>query len=104
MWQRAVDSLCRDLRDLYGDRLHEVVLYGSHARGDAREDSDIDILVVLHPLGDYWEEFGRISPIASRLSLEYDLLLSVVPIGWAEYVHSQVPWAINVRREGVVVQ
>ncbi|MEG4505403.1 nucleotidyltransferase domain-containing protein [Microcoleus sp. F6_B4] len=32
---------------LYGDRLTQMVLYGSQARGDARPDSDIDILVVL---------------------------------------------------------
>ncbi|MEG4009714.1 nucleotidyltransferase domain-containing protein [Microcoleus sp. Pol11C1] len=32
---------------LYGDRLTQMVLYGSQARSDARPDSDIDILVVL---------------------------------------------------------
>ena len=32
---------------LYGDRLTQMVLYGSQARGDADPDSDIDVLVVL---------------------------------------------------------
>ena len=31
----------------YKDRLRGVVLYGSVARGDARPDSDIDVLVLL---------------------------------------------------------
>lgn len=40
---RAVAS---DLRALYGDRLVDVVLYGSHARGDAHHESDIDLAVI----------------------------------------------------------
>lgn len=31
------------LRDLYGDRLHGVYLYGSHARGEASRESDVDV-------------------------------------------------------------
>src|ERR1019366_4013815 len=33
------------LNQLYGDRIERVVLFGSRARGDAREDSDCDIAV-----------------------------------------------------------
>ena len=35
------------LQALYGDRLDHIVLYGSRARGDARPESDVDLLVVL---------------------------------------------------------
>ena len=35
------------LAEAFGDRLHGVVLYGSEARGDARQDSDIDVLMLL---------------------------------------------------------
>lgn len=31
----------------FGDRLREIVLFGSHARGQAHEDSDVDVLVVI---------------------------------------------------------
>jgi len=34
-WRDAVSSLVRELKDLYGPILHEVLLYGSRARGDA---------------------------------------------------------------------
>jgi predicted nucleotidyltransferase len=34
----------------YGDRLRELVLFGSHARGDAHEESDVDLLVVIDDL------------------------------------------------------
>src|SRR5438874_9741392 len=35
------------LTEIYGDRIERVVLFGSRARGDAREDSDYDVAVFL---------------------------------------------------------
>ena len=35
------------LKELYGDRLVKLILFGSHARGEANLDSDIDLLAVL---------------------------------------------------------
>ncbi|NJL69963.1 MAG: nucleotidyltransferase domain-containing protein [Microcoleus sp. SM1_3_4] len=32
---------------MYGEQLDKIVLFGSQARGNARPDSDIDILIVL---------------------------------------------------------
>jgi predicted nucleotidyltransferase len=43
----ALDLLKAGLAEIYGDRLAGLVLYGSQARGDAREDSDVDVAVVL---------------------------------------------------------
>jgi hypothetical protein len=40
-------AVARDLRELYGERLKHVILFGSRARGDADPESDIDLLVVL---------------------------------------------------------
>ncbi len=36
------------LQQLYGDRLRDVVLYGSYARGDYDDESDIDLMVILN--------------------------------------------------------
>ena len=57
---RVLEELKERLSAAYGERLHAVVLFGSEARGDARPDSDIDVLVVLETLtGDYGEELER---------------------------------------------
>jgi predicted nucleotidyltransferase len=42
-----LNSLKQELKQLYGDRLVQLTLFGSQARGDQKLDSDIDILVVL---------------------------------------------------------
>jgi predicted nucleotidyltransferase len=40
------------LVEKFGARLRELVLFGSYARGEANEDSDVDVLVVIDGLTD----------------------------------------------------
>jgi predicted nucleotidyltransferase len=61
------------LRVLFGDRLRDVRLFGSFARGEADEDSDVDILVLIDGLTDreVGEAAGEVAPVimATGLSL-----------------------------------
>lgn len=45
--ERAFEEFARAVEDALGDAIHEIVLYGSTARGEATERSDVDVLVVL---------------------------------------------------------
>jgi len=72
--------LVRELRSHYGGRLRKVILYGSRARGDFTEHSDLDVLVILKDMGLRYEEIKKINEIASPLSLTYNLLISVFPV------------------------
>ena len=103
-WRQALDKFVAELRALYGERLRQVMLYGSRARGDAEPSSDIDTLVVLNSLSDFWTEFARISPIASRISLEFDLVISALPIAAEQYDKAETPLLMNTHREGVLVK
>ncbi len=46
----ALGQLLGGLSTRFGPRLREVTLFGSHARGAAHEDSDVDVLVVVDGL------------------------------------------------------
>ncbi len=104
---RQLRAVLRELKagleDLYGDRLVRVILYGSHARGDAGEDSDIDILIVLKGEVKAGEEIRRSSRLIAELSLRYDTLLSRMFISETDFDERQLPLIRNVRREGVVL-
>ncbi len=51
--QSILRSLRRELARVLGDQLVSMILYGSQARGQARSDSDIDVLVVVRDDSDY---------------------------------------------------
>ncbi len=91
------------LQELYGDRLARVILYGSQARGDAGEDSDVDVLIVLEGEVKPGDEIRRTSHLIAALSLEYNVLLSRMFISGADFDERQAPLLNNVRREGVVL-
>jgi predicted nucleotidyltransferase len=60
----------RELVALYGPRLKQMLLYGSRARGDHRDDSDYDVLVVLEGPLDYWTELHRLAELSDKVLWE----------------------------------
>jgi predicted nucleotidyltransferase len=93
----------RRLEEIYGPRLVGLVLYGSRARGDARPDSDIDVMIVLAPPLKHWEEMKRTSRLTSELSIKYDTVISREFSTAADIDDNPSTYYQNVRREGVTV-
>ncbi len=87
---------------LYGTRLKSIILYGSWARGDATEDSDIDVLIVLKGKVIPGKEIDRMIDIITDINLKHRVLLSIYPISEEGYSTINSPLLINVRREGVL--
>jgi predicted nucleotidyltransferase len=96
-----VHELREQLAALYGPRLRGVYLYGSYARGQAHEDSDIDVAVVLTGPLDAAEEGHRTCDIIGDLSLRERCLIAVFFLSEDEY--RTTPCAIHrsIAREGV---
>jgi uncharacterized protein len=67
------------LDSLYGDRIERVVLFGSRARGDAREDSDYDVAVFLKDLADRWQEVDRIVPLVNDILYQEGAFIHAMP-------------------------
>ena len=73
-----VKRLQRELQDMYGSRLNAVYLFGSYARDEADEDSDINVAVVLENVTNSHAERSRCSATQAALSLENNCLLNLV--------------------------
>ncbi len=94
-------SLQTGLEDLLGDQLEAEYLYGSHARGDARSDSDIDVLVVLREDFEYGQMLDLTSELAWKLSLENDVVVSLVFVSKEQFDQINTPFLLNIHREAI---
>ena len=86
------------------DNLVEIMLYGSYARNDFNENSDIDLLVVLNKLDSAGKEIDNIVDAIYDINLKYNTLISIVPISNDDYRSINSPLLLNVRKEGVLVE
>ena len=102
------DAVVREFTELvknhYGSRLAKIILYGSYARGDENEESDIDFLVLLRDeeirVG---HEISSISHLMSRLGLAQNIWISAQPLSVSKFLKMNQPFFVNVKQEGVVV-
>jgi len=98
-----LSELKQRLTEHYGDRLERLVLFGSHARGDAEPDSDIDVLVVLNDLDESREERERREDMTYDLSLKYNVGIQLARMSSERFHNRNSPLLINVRREGAEI-
>ena len=99
--QTALKELKDALRDLYGERLQGLYLYGSYARGTAHRGSDIDVLIVLAGAFKPGAEISRMSPVVSAICLHHDLLISLYPISPEGFEARHSPFLETVRDDAV---
>ncbi len=86
---------------LYGQRLKNIILYGSWARNEATQDSDIDLAIVLSGDVVAGKEIDRLIDIVTDINLNYGVLLSVYPVSENDYTEVNSPLLMNLRKEGV---
>jgi predicted nucleotidyltransferase len=94
-------TVAEELRELYGGRLKQVLLFGSWARGDAHPESDIDLLVVLDRVESRSEERRRMDEIIERHSFDNDTIVAEIPVSEADLAAAETPLLMRVREEAV---
>lgn len=98
-----LEDLKKGLSELYGARLKGLYLYGSYARGDYREGSDLDVLVVLNDFERAPLELSRTDDLMNELSLKYLITVSPLFMREKDWLTADKPLLRNVRAEGVPV-
>jgi predicted nucleotidyltransferase len=101
--QKILSVIRGELGKILGEDLDQIILYGSHARGDARSDSDLDVQVVIKGEVDSTRLIRQTSELISRLSLENDIVISRAFISKERYLNEVSPFILNVRREGIAI-
>jgi hypothetical protein len=84
-------QVAEDLRGLFGERLVDVVLFGSYANGTATDDSDLDLAVVLRKVDSPWEESRRMDDILWQHTLGAGITISALVIDTAEWDRASRP-------------
>ena len=108
--EKKLKTICNitneKMYEIFGDKLISVILYGSYARGDYEDFSDIDIMALVDmeklELGEYRR---KVSSFSSDIGLEYDVLLSIKLQDKKTFDEWQnvLPFFMNVKKEGIVI-
>jgi predicted nucleotidyltransferase len=95
-------ELKRSLESFLGDQLVSMVLFGSMARGDYHDESDMDVAVIVHGLS--WRLKGQILDEVVELELEHHMPLSILVFSEEEFNHlrkRERRIALDIEREGI---
>ena len=101
--QPILSSLKEELIDFYQNRLLQLTLFGSQARGEAIPGSDIDVLVILKSPVDAGTEIKHTSKIISDLSLHHNVVISFLFMDENHYKTRNGTLLRNIRREGILL-
>lgn len=101
--KRAISAFLSDLQKEEEETLLErLILFGSKARGESRQDSDVDLLAILRER----KNEGRIYEEVARILSQHDVYLSVKALSQQEFkklTELKTPFMKNIQKEGVVL-
>ncbi len=101
-----VYKFAQQMRYIYGEMLKRVVVYGSYARGDYRDNSDVDIMILVDASDEEIKKrFNDVCDLAFEYEMEYGIVISPLVkneehfMRWSE----TLPFYRNVRQEGMTI-
>jgi len=104
MLHEILDRLCGRLRELLGSSMKDVILFGSYARNEASDESDIDIMILSDmERADISALQWKIGEVVSDILLDYGVMVSPIVENHAFFLENQeiMPFFRNIHHEGV---
>ena len=95
-----------EAKKIFAEKLHSVVLFGSYARGDYDDESDVDILILSNiTSSDINEYTKKLRTKIYHLEIEHNCVLSlcIIPQGTFEQFKDVIPFYQNIAREGIQI-
>lgn len=96
-------QILQTYRSVYGDSIVAIYLYGSYARGNYTDESDIDITAIVKGnRTDLQEKLKLVWDRSADIGLENDVVVSPTVIPYAEYEEYKeiLPYYMNIQKEG----
>jgi predicted nucleotidyltransferase len=100
--ENIVQEFKVEIRKFVGSNLKRLLLFGSYARGDAVEGSDIDLLLIFDSKVSS-DTIRKIREVSNSLSLKYDVVISEFYLTEEEFQKHKTPFLLNVKKEGILV-
>lgn len=102
--KEIVHDLVDGLINIFDGNIQQIILYGSVARNEATEDSDIDIAVILNHSFDRTVRKSFVAWV-SEMDLKYDKVFSIIDIEKANMDKwgNILPFYKNIRQEGIIL-
>ena len=104
--KKLTSDMVQEYRRVYGKDIETILLFGSYARGGQGNDSDVDIVAIVHgERMDLQERLKEIWDVSVDIGLENDVVVSptVIPFEEFETFKRIVPYYINIEKEGVEI-
>lgn len=107
--ENIIQEFLIGVKKILGKRAKKIILYGSYARGDYQENSDIDIMILTDLTDEEIIEYrDKIWDYAYDIEFNNNFTVSLSPlvknIDKFNYWLEALPFYMNVQREGVVLE
>ena len=104
--QQMIENYISALQKIYGSHLKQIILYGSYARGDYREDSDVDIMILVDMSDLELKAYAQqLSYMTYDFNLDYTLDIKPIAKSDAHFKKWIInyPFYSNIHKEGIVL-
>ena len=99
-----LEAYQKTLEAQFADLVKDIIIFGSKARGSSNEDSDLDVLVVIHKGN--WETKKSVADPGYMLAIGTEVVPSLIVLTAEEWVYHQnceAPFWQTVTRDGIPV-